>query len=107
MSDSDSDSFGVITRKGRIYRKRVNANESHEKMIKYYRNPEKRTKLLERIKNYKDAVSAMQEKIAKLEQYLVAENSDVSERTENSWNKFPNTPVEKWLPPHSTRYSIA
>ncbi len=99
MSDSDSDSFGVITRKGRMYRKRINVNESHEKMIKYYQNPEKKAKLIERIKNYKDAVKTMQEKIAKLEQYLVAEKTDNPERTEISWNKFPVTPVERWLPP--------
>ena len=72
MSDSDSDSFGVITRKGRIYRKRNHDKENYSKMVKYYNDPEKREKLKERIKSYKDAKKAIEEKIAKLEQYLVA-----------------------------------
>ena len=83
MSDSDSDSFGIVVRKGKIYRKR-NTNESHEKMKKYYSQPEKKAKLIERIKTYRDAVKTMEEKIAKLEQYLVTENTVVSERMEIS-----------------------
>lgn len=84
MSDSDSDSFGVIARKGRLYRKRNTNKESHEKMMKYYQNPEKRAKLVERIKNYRDAIKAMETKIGKLEQYLAAEITETSERTEIS-----------------------
>jgi uncharacterized protein YbgA (DUF1722 family) len=72
MSDSDSDSFGVITRKGRLYRKRNLEKENYSKMVKYYSDPEKRAKLMERIKSYKDAKKAIEDKINKLEQYMVA-----------------------------------
>jgi hypothetical protein len=75
MSDSDSDSVGVIQRKGRIYRKRNHNKENYSKMIKYYSDPEKRAKLVERIKGYKDAKKAIEDKINKLEQYLVAFDS--------------------------------
>lgn len=44
-------------------------------MIKYYSDPEKRAKLVERIKGYKDAKKAIEDKINKLEQYLVAFDS--------------------------------
>ena len=76
MSDSDSDSFGVITRKGRLYRKRNHDKESKQRMINYYADPEKREKLKERIKNYNEAIKAMQEKVAKLNEYLAAYEND-------------------------------
>lgn len=70
MSDSDSDSFGVITRKGRIYRKRNLEKENKVSMIKYYSDPEKRVKLKERIKTYEDTIVTLTTKVAKLKEYL-------------------------------------
>jgi hypothetical protein len=72
MSDSDSDSFGVITRKGRIYRKRNLEKENKVSMIKYYSDPEKREKLKVRIKTYEDTILTLNAKVAKLKEYLAA-----------------------------------
>jgi hypothetical protein len=72
MSDSDSDSFGVITRKGRMYRKRNLEKENKSSMIKYYADPQKREKLKERIKNYNDTIDTLKAKVVKLNEYLAA-----------------------------------
>jgi hypothetical protein len=72
MSDSDSDSFGVIARKGRLYRKRNLEKENKQTMIKYYSDPEKRVKLKERIKSYEDTIITLTVKVAKLKEYLTA-----------------------------------
>ena len=72
MNDSDSDSFGVITRKGRMYRKRNLEKENKQTMIKYYSDPEKRVKLKERIKTYEDTIVTLNAKVAKLKEYMTA-----------------------------------
>jgi hypothetical protein len=72
MSDSDSDSFGVVVRKGRNYRKRNLEKENKLTMIKYYADPKKREKLKERIKNYTDTIDVLKVKVAKLSEYLAA-----------------------------------
>ena len=85
MSDaSDSEQETTIVRKGRVYRKRDTGKESKEKMVRYYSDPDKRAKLEERIKSYKDAILAMEAKVKKLTSYITAQNSPPPERTENS-----------------------
>ena len=85
MADSDttdSDSVGKVVSKGRLYRKYDSGKQSKEKMIRYYADPEKKAKLKERIKNYTEAMQAIQAKITKLSEYLEA--NEHPERTENS-----------------------
>jgi hypothetical protein len=57
----------------RLHKKRDYTKENKQKMSKYYSDPEKQQKLLERIKQYEEQSKLYQMKADELKQYLIPE----------------------------------
>lgn len=70
----DLSDTGIKHERIRLHKKKDNRDRTKEKMTKYYNDPEKQARLVERIKEYKDVIERYSLKIAELEQYVWKSN---------------------------------
>jgi hypothetical protein len=65
---------GAKMTKVKLHNKRNYEKENKQKMMKYYSDPEKKSRLLERIKEYEEQSRIYQLKANELKQYIESEN---------------------------------